>query len=809
MPYPDVTPYANGEFARSELNTQNAAILSWIDEQLGVNVMKHGATPLTEATVNDNTAFNAAADSTQAFKDAHDAAVTLGTYVTAPRGARFKVGRIQRSTSPRWNMPGVSLYMNTAHADFGGSTTSQATWLEFSGSQGTKYNLTASTAQNAISVTVSSANATSMALVAGDLVLIGSAYLVEPSFRTDEYWGQMVEVESVNTGTGVITLREPLNRAINIAEPLGTYGRVPFIQKITPIENPELIGLRLVNRVANSTNFRQVRVAFARNAKVDLEHVNGDSMGTQLVNVFRFDCKIDAKDLKDNLGNGQYGYGLATYTACCHGTVYLRAENCRHGFTTAGGATWPVTRQPSGDGLLSDVAWGEPNNITVWGTATGCSNGAFDVHPHGWNVTFSGCVATGNPGAAFMLRGTHCKVDGGIAATSSCGVSIGDVGDYITVNGLDCHDIVRAYATVPAELGGPTGCGQAIRINPVSAKRFGYQIRNCTFNNIAGQVVSIRTTNVSTGGIEGFEFAMNSVGDFGTVASRYVIQTYQPLTKARIHNNVVKTAQTSAVFLQADTTTDNWGNLNWGDDCAAWDNEWDVGASGIIIDSPDAMSVKWGRATTKGMEWNRIVVVGNERQVVTVTGTPTGGTFTLTYNGQTTAGIAYNASAATVQAALEALSNIGVGEAVCSGGPLGGTLGVAVDFSLTLGLQDVPQMTANPAGLTGGTSPSVVVRTVLPGSPPFDASRGDRQTIILTRSIASSTLVGGVVGQVLRLRVQQDATGARTFVWPTNIYWGQSAALNTGAPTVPSAASSGITVSLEFDGTNWREVGRT
>jgi YD repeat-containing protein len=39
-----------------------------------------------------------------------------------------------------------------------------------------------------------------------------------------------------------------------------------------------------------------------------------------------------------------------------------------------------------------------------------------------------------------------------------------------------------------------------------------------------------------------------------------------------------------------------------------------------------------------------------------------GGTFTLTYDGQTTSGIAYNASAATVQAALEALSNVDPGE---------------------------------------------------------------------------------------------------------------------------------------------------
>ncbi len=43
-----------------------------------------------------------------------------------------------------------------------------------------------------------------------------------------------------------------------------------------------------------------------------------------------------------------------------------------------------------------------------------------------------------------------------------------------------------------------------------------------------------------------------------------------------------------------------------------------------------------------------------------------GGTFTLTYNGQTTSPITYNASAAVVQSALEALSNIAAGDVVVS-----------------------------------------------------------------------------------------------------------------------------------------------
>ncbi|MBX3411469.1 MAG: hypothetical protein KF708_02035 [Pirellulales bacterium] len=60
----------------------------------------------------------------------------------------------------------------------------------------------------------------------------------------------------------------------------------------------------------------------------------------------------------------------------------------------------------------------------------------------------------------------------------------------------------------------------------------------------------------------------------------------------------------------------------------------------------------------------------NEVQQISFSGTaPTSGTFKLTFSGQTTAAIAYNASAATVQAALAALSTIGAGNVSVTGGP--------------------------------------------------------------------------------------------------------------------------------------------
>lgn len=104
----------------------------------------------------------------------------------------------------------------------------------------------------------------------------------------------------------------------------------------------------------------------------------------------------------------------------------------------------------------------------------------------------------------------------------------------------------------------------------------------------------------------------------------------------------------------------------------------------------------------------------SEVQTVTVTGTPTGGTYTLTWSGQTTAGIPFNASAAQVKAALEALSNVNVGDVAVTGGPHPGTPVVVTFTGQYLG-DDQAQMTASATGLTGGTSPAVNVTTTTAG----------------------------------------------------------------------------------------------
>jgi hypothetical protein len=85
-----------------------------------------------------------------------------------------------------------------------------------------------------------------------------------------------------------------------------------------------------------------------------------------------------------------------------------------------------------------------------------------------------------------------------------------------------------------------------------------------------------------------------------------------------------------------------------------------------------------------------------------ITGTATGGTGTITANGQTTSALQFNASASAIQTALNALSTIGSGGVECTGGPLG-TTPVVVNFigSNLQGAQ--PVMTLGTGSLTGGT----------------------------------------------------------------------------------------------------------
>ncbi|SRR6266550_1107662 len=98
----------------------------------------------------------------------------------------------------------------------------------------------------------------------------------------------------------------------------------------------------------------------------------------------------------------------------------------------------------------------------------------------------------------------------------------------------------------------------------------------------------------------------------------------------------------------------------------------------------------------------------DEVQTLTITGSPTGGTYTLTFGGQTTSAINWNDPASTVQTRLQALSSIGAGKALVTGGPGPGTP-YTVEFVSTLGFASQALITRTTNSLTGGSSPDAVI----------------------------------------------------------------------------------------------------
>jgi hypothetical protein len=108
------------------------------------------------------------------------------------------------------------------------------------------------------------------------------------------------------------------------------------------------------------------------------------------------------------------------------------------------------------------------------------------------------------------------------------------------------------------------------------------------------------------------------------------------------------------------------------------------------------------QGTTYWVRVNAQGAVIDNNQTLTISGTPSGGTFTITYKSQTTSGIAYNAAASAVQTAFLALSTVGAGNATVSGSN-GGPYTIA--FAGTLAT-DTTAITASGASLTGGISPA-------------------------------------------------------------------------------------------------------
>lgn len=116
------------------------------------------------------------------------------------------------------------------------------------------------------------------------------------------------------------------------------------------------------------------------------------------------------------------------------------------------------------------------------------------------------------------------------------------------------------------------------------------------------------------------------------------------------------------------------------------------------------------------IDWSTVAAVQGLNTIGTISVDATGGTFTLSYGGQTTSAIPEASTAATVQAALQALSSINPGNIQvtgAAGGPW--TYEFVEDLRHTV----TTALTGNGASLTGGTT-VVTITTTQAGSADAD-----------------------------------------------------------------------------------------
>jgi hypothetical protein len=100
-------------------------------------------------------------------------------------------------------------------------------------------------------------------------------------------------------------------------------------------------------------------------------------------------------------------------------------------------------------------------------------------------------------------------------------------------------------------------------------------------------------------------------------------------------------------------------------------------------------------------------------------------------------------------------------------------------------------------------SPTTTTQTLASnGAVTIDAASGSKARILLQANATSSTISNATLNELLTITWIQDATGGRTYAWPTNCKFASATA---PADTTASKRSS---VTFEYDGTNWNEVSR-
>ena len=141
--------------------------------------------------------------------------------------------------------------------------------------------------------------------------------------------------------------------------------------------------------------------------------------------------------------------------------------------------------------------------------------------------------------------------------------------------------------------------------------------------------------------------------------------------------------------------------------------------TGALASGASAATIEAALEALPSIGVGNVTVTGsfpvNEVQTLSFDLTPDSGSFTITFGGFTTAAIAFGASAAAVESALEALTSIGVGNVSVSG-TIDDITGLTIIFQGSLGGTDQTEVTATSSLLQGATPVVITPGTTTPGA---------------------------------------------------------------------------------------------
>lgn len=178
-------------------------------------------------------------------------------------------------------------------------------------------------------------------------------------------------------------------------------------------------------------------------------------------------------------------------------------------------------------------------------------------------------------------------------------------------------------------------------------------------------------------------------------------------------------------------------------------------------------------------------VTTNETQTITVDGT--GGTFTLTFDSETTAAIDWDATSAEIEAELEGLASVGAGNVSVTGdGPH------VVEFIGDLAHTDVGAITTDDALVTGNEWQAITI-TATGGTYTITGTAGQSEAVAWDADAATiRTALGNAITEgITAIQSETHAGGVYTFS-----YVGALANTDVAEPTLQTGSLTGGTATL-------------